>query len=71
MIEVKKTEIECEYGIFEYLTKESNGNPYTCKAIDVTTTSVNGGKIYNLFDQSQKNWISIIWSTKRLYSNWF
>lgn len=49
MIEVKKTEIECEYGIFEYLTKESNGNPYTCKAIYVTTTSVNGGKIYNLF----------------------
>lgn len=46
----EKTEIQCNYGIFQYLQKLRGNNPYLSKEIDVETSTVNTGEIRNLFD---------------------
>lgn len=49
----KQTFISCENGIFNYLKKSLNANPYLAKEVDIECSKKDCGKIECLFDNSK------------------
>lgn len=57
---VKNVDIQCEQGIFKYLSEINNvSNIYSSKIIGVKSSQINDGQIENLFDHSKSTYFRV------------